>query len=98
MCDHMSPGADMLRIAILDDYQNVALESADWSSLAEPGFISAQLAGICSASHRRRRGPAPKWIASRNSTAEPWRKNWPICSDLPANCDVSAPVVAGKGL
>jgi phosphoglycerate dehydrogenase-like enzyme len=26
--------ADMLRIAILDDYQNVALESADWSPLA----------------------------------------------------------------
>ena len=26
--------ADMLRVAILDDYQNAALESADWSSLA----------------------------------------------------------------
>ena len=26
---------NMLRIAILDDYQNVALESADWSSLAD---------------------------------------------------------------
>ena len=25
----------MLRIAILDDYQNVALKSADWSSLAD---------------------------------------------------------------
>jgi len=31
---------DMLRIAILDDYQNVALESADWSSLLDRATLT----------------------------------------------------------
>lgn len=29
----------MIRIAILDDYQGVALSSADWTSLKEKGHI-----------------------------------------------------------
>src|SRR5215467_13656174 len=31
---------DMLQIAILDDYQNVALESADWASLADRATLT----------------------------------------------------------
>lgn len=38
--DEGSVTEEMIRIAILDDYQNVALEMADWSPLAERAIIT----------------------------------------------------------
>jgi phosphoglycerate dehydrogenase-like enzyme len=40
---------DMLRIAILDDYQNVALKSADWSSLSDRATLTVFNDHVCDA-------------------------------------------------
>jgi phosphoglycerate dehydrogenase-like enzyme len=40
---------DMLHIAILDDYQNVALKSADWSSLSDRATLTVFTDHVCDA-------------------------------------------------
>jgi phosphoglycerate dehydrogenase-like enzyme len=95
----------MTRIAILDDYQNVALESADWSSLRssaeltvfndhlpDPEAVVARLAPFDIVCVMRERTPLPREILMRLPNLKL------IASTGPRNASIDVAAAAERGI
>ena len=52
-----------MRIAVLDDYQNVALQMADWSAVTDRADVT-----VFNDHRRSRRGWSPGWNHSTSSS------------------------------
>ena len=96
---------EMIRIAIVDDYQNVAREMADWSSLADraaitvfndhltdPGAIVERLSPFDVVCVMRRRTPLPRSLIERLPRLKL------IASTGPRNASIDVDAAAERGI